>query len=170
MQNLAAMQKQMQTMQIELERLKSLISTLFGSEAELEALLAKQTPPKTVHLKLNQNWQIDLNGGIRLGVAQNKVTQVGQDATLLVNEDSHIDVKKNSYYLSGKDMTISAGKNILISAADRLTLQSGQASIVLSKNGDISINANKLELLAKTKVLLKSAGELILKGNKIKDN
>jgi len=50
----------------------------------------------------------------------------------------------------------------MIQAADELLLKAGSASILLKKNGDITIQGKK--------ITLKASGDLQLKGQKITEN
>lgn len=46
----------------------------------------------------------------------------------------------------------------------------GAAEIVLKKNGDISIKGNKITIVGRNDVFVKSSDELVLKGSKIGAN
>lgn len=63
---------------------------------------------------------------------------------------------------AGENVAVTAGKKASITAADELTLVCGDATIVLKKNGDITINGKKLQVTA--------SGDLVLKGSKIASN
>ena len=71
---------------------------------------------------------------------------------------------------AGKDISATAGanlnakgaKNVVIDAGDELTLSCGDATIVLKKGGDITINGKKVQIEA--------SGDLVLKGSKIAEN
>jgi type VI secretion system secreted protein VgrG len=68
----------------------------------------------------------------------------------------------NTSQQSGQNINLSAGKQFLIAAADEITLKAGQASIVLKKNGDISIKGSNIRAEA--------SGDLVLKGARIQQN
>ncbi len=71
---------------------------------------------------------------------------------------------------AGKDVSVTAGAslsakaatNAVIDAGDELTLSCGDATIVLKKSGDITINGKKISVDA--------SGDLVLKGSKIAEN
>ena len=63
---------------------------------------------------------------------------------------------------AGGSFSASAGKDGSIEAADQLTLTCGDATIVLKKNGDISINGKNIQVTA--------SADLGLKGSKIAEN
>jgi type VI secretion system secreted protein VgrG len=58
--------------------------------------------------------------------------------------------------------TMAAGKQMIITAGDRLTLQAGKSSIVLNKNGDITINGKD--------IFIKGSGPVTIKGSKVTTN
>ena len=69
-----------------------------------------------------------------------------------------------------RDLQVTAGKQIIIAAADKLTLQAGKASIVLTKYGDIQINGRTIDITAAQDIEVKSNGQQVLKGSKLKQN
>jgi type VI secretion system secreted protein VgrG len=87
-------------------------------------------------------------------VKENKTVEVTKNLSETVGENIVID--------GGKNISVKAGKKALIEAADELTLKAGDASIVLKKNGDITIQG--------AKITIKGSGDVILKGSKISQN
>ena len=71
-------------------------------------------------------------------------------------------VKENITIEAGKNYTAVIKKKAVIDVTDELTLKSGDASIVLKKNGDITIKGKK--------ITIEGSGDLILKGSKIAQN
>lgn len=76
-------------------------------------------------------------------------------------QQSYIQIIKN-------ELVIDALKNATISAKDQLTLKSGEASIILKKNGDISISGNIY--IRGEKFDFKKNNDVSLKGSKIVGN
>jgi type VI secretion system secreted protein VgrG len=68
----------------------------------------------------------------------------------------------NTTQQSGRNLNVTAGKQFLITAADGITLKAGQASIVLEKNGEISIKGKNIRAQA--------SGDLVLKGAQFQQN
>jgi type VI secretion system secreted protein VgrG len=87
---------------------------------------------------------------------------VGKDLRLNIGTDGRLIVGRNFSLAAGNGITIEAQKSISISAGDELTINCGQASIVLQKNGDISITGKE--------VSVKASGNIVLKGQKILEN
>jgi type VI secretion system secreted protein VgrG len=87
---------------------------------------------------------------------------IGRDLRLTIANDGRLAFGKDLVLTVGNGITIEAQKTVTISAADELTLKCGQATIVLKKNGDISITGKEISV--------KASGDLVLKGQKILQN
>jgi hypothetical protein len=59
---------------------------------------------------------------------------------------------------------------ILIESPHSLVLKSGQASIVLRRDGDIVIEGRNIDITASGKLSTKASGETTIKGSKIRQN
>ena len=69
---------------------------------------------------------------------------------------------KNIEVSAKTDFAAQAGKRIMMEAADEIAIKCGDATIVLKKSGDITINGKKINV--------KASGDLIMKGSKIAKN
>ena len=87
---------------------------------------------------------------------------VGKDFRLNIGVDGRLAMGRNFSLTAGNGITVEAQKTVIISAADELILKCGEASIVLKKNGDISITGKAISV--------KASGDLVLKGQKILEN
>ena len=63
-----------------------------------------------------------------------------------------------------------SGKKIQFEAADEITLKSGDASIVLKKDGTIEIKGKDIKIQGSGKISLKADGDIAMKGSKIAQN
>ena len=103
-------------------------------------------------------------------VGGNKSVSAGGDISESAGGGVSIDAGKDVAISAGKNFTLqaaenyaaSAGKKATFNAVDELTLACGDATIVLKKNGDITINGKKIQVTA--------SGDLVLKGSKIAGN
>ena len=77
-------------------------------------------------------------------------------------KDVAVTAGKNFNLQASENCAVSAGKKGSIDAGDELTIACGDATIVLKKNGDITINGKKIQVTA--------SGDLVLKGSKIAGN
>jgi type VI secretion system secreted protein VgrG len=87
---------------------------------------------------------------------------VGGSSSENVGGDKSVNGKGNVSFNAGSNLTATAGKNAVIEAADQLTLKCGDATIVLNKNGDITIKGKN--------VTVNASGNLVQKGSKITQN
>jgi type VI secretion system secreted protein VgrG len=101
-------------------------------------------------------------------VGGGKSVTVAKASSETVEGDKSLDAK-NITEQAKEDIKVTAGKNLnvvakkgVIDMGDELTLKSGDAMIVLKKNGDITIKGKK--------ITIEGSGDLILKGSKISEN
>jgi type VI secretion system secreted protein VgrG len=105
-------------------------------------------------------------------VLQQQVVELQKEVTTLKSmlekvvadqnrQQSYIQIIKN-------ELVVDAAKNATISAKDQLVLKSGEASIVLKKNGDISISGNIY--IRGEKFDFKNNNDVSVKGSKIVGN
>ena len=110
-------------------------------------------------------------GGLKsVNVGGNSSENIGKDVS--VNAGGNISEKagKDVSVSSGKKMSLTAGddfaikgsKKGVIDIADELSIKCGKATIVLKKNGDITINGKK--------ITMKGSGDVVIKGKKILQN
>ena len=107
-----------------------------------------------------------------------KSVNVGANSSENIGKDKSVDAGGNISESAGKDVSVSSGKKMsltagddfaisgskkgVISIADELSITCGKASIVMKKNGDITINGKK--------ITIKGSGDVIIKGSKILQN
>jgi type VI secretion system secreted protein VgrG len=70
----------------------------------------------------------------------------------------------------GKDDTLEVGKKLLIDVADEISIKTGEASIVMKKNGDITIKGKNITIQGSGKINAKADGDVVLKGSKVTAN
>lgn len=89
---------------------------------------------------------------------------------VLNDEDDRVDgarkrkVGKNETVDIGQDQTVKIGKNLLIEAGMQITLKCGLSTIVLKKDGTITVKGMNVTVQGDAKVENKSTGQAILKG------
>jgi type VI secretion system secreted protein VgrG len=128
-------------------------------------------------LTVGAAYQVAVGAAMNESVGGAKGEQVGGARTVAVGGSSSETIAKdktleakninetaaeNVTIKAGKDLTANGAKKVLIDAGDELTLKSGDATIILKKNGDITIKGNKITIQA--------GSDLILKGSKIAEN
>lgn len=131
----------------------------------------------------NQTESIGKNKTIDVG--DNHTETIGKNMTLSVGKNISIDISENHTETIGKNMTIGVSKDlretvegkytetvtkeyalkaksITMQADDEITLKTGSASIVMKKNGDITISGKNINI--------KGSGNVVIKGSKISQN
>lgn len=142
-------------------------------------------------IKHDRNKTVDNNQTETIGknktidVGDNHTETIGKDMSLSVGKNISIDINDNHTETIGKNMTISVtkdlketvegkytetvtkeyalkAKTITMTADDQITLKTGSASIVMKKNGDITISGKNINV--------KGSGNVVVKGSKITNN
>jgi type VI secretion system secreted protein VgrG len=108
------------------------------------------------------NESSDIGNNRSADVGKNDSTKIGGNQDTNVADDRSLTVGKNRTQSIGKDDSLSVGKNLTITAGDQITIKTGSASIVMKKNGDITINGKQ--------ITIKGSGDVIIKGKKILEN
>ncbi len=95
-------------------------------------------------------------------IGGNKSVSAGKDISESAGKDVSVSAGKKMSLTSGDDFSLSGGKKGVIEIADELTIKCGKATIVMKKNGDITINGKK--------IVVKASGDIVMKGSKILQN
>ena len=118
-------------------------------------------------------------------IGKNKTIDVGENHTETIGKDKQLDVGANHTESIAKNMTITIGKDlseavdgkysekvikeydlkakkISMTADDEIMLKTGSASILMKKNGDITIKGNNINI--------KGSGNVVIKGSKVTAN
>ena len=69
-----------------------------------------------------------------------------------------------------KDDSLQVGKKLNITVSDEISIKTGDASIVMKKNGDITIKGKNITLQGSGKISGKADGDVVLKGSKVTAN
>jgi type VI secretion system secreted protein VgrG len=103
-------------------------------------------------------------------VGNNQSESIGKDKTIDVGANHTESIGKNMSITVGDNLNEQVGKKILINAGDQITLQTGAASIVMKKNGDISIKGKNIVVNGSSNVNVKAASNITLKASKVSNN
>jgi type VI secretion system secreted protein VgrG len=102
-----------------------------------------------------------IGGSKSVSTGANLIVTVGKSETLTITEDLTERVGGKHTEQISKEYAVNA-KKIQLMAEDQIVLKTGNAEIVMKKNGDIEIKGNKLQI--------KGSGDVIVKGSQIKEN
>jgi type VI secretion system secreted protein VgrG len=102
---------------------------------------------------------VNVGGPSSENVGGNKSVTAGGNIAEKAGGDVAVSAGKNASVTAGADLMAKAAKNGTIDAGDELTLKCGDATIVLKKNGDITIKGKK--------IVIDGSGDVLIKGTKI---
>ncbi len=102
-------------------------------------------------------------------IGSNKVLNIGGDYSVNIGKGNTVTIAKDLAETIGgqhkssitKEFIVNA-KKVQVVASDEISLKTGSAELVMKKNGDITINGNK--------ITIKGSGDVIIKGSAIKEN
>ncbi len=116
----------------------------------------------------SDSWTIGAGQTVSVGAAQSFT--IATDGSYSIGGAHSLSVAKASSTSVGEDMDVTVGKNLTITAADSITLKCGKASIILKKDGTITIDGKDIAQKASGKIDHKASGDITQKGAKIKQN
>jgi type VI secretion system secreted protein VgrG len=121
--------------------------------AETVGLSKNETVGKSKSESVGVNRSLDVGKNLSETIRENQNVQIGKDLTEEISGKHREEVKK--------EFSLQA-KKIELVAEDEISLKTGDAAIVMKKNGDITIKGGKINM--------NGSGEVTIKGSKIKDN
>jgi type VI secretion system secreted protein VgrG len=103
-------------------------------------------------------------------VGDNRSLDVAKDETINIGKNQSLSIADNRTTSVGKDDTITIGKKLTIDVGDQITIQTGSASILMKKDGTITIKGKDITLQGSGKINVKASGDVIVKGSKVAQN
>ena len=119
---------------------------------------------------VTKNETVSIGDNRTESVGKNEEITIGEDRKEQVGKNEVVDIGGNRALQVEKDNVEDIGKKFSLVAGDEITLKTGDASIVMKKNGDILITGNKITINGSGKITVKSDSDLIMKGSKITQN
>ena len=163
LKQLAVLQQQVAFLQKELNTLKGVVSVSPDETIRITAQKHKQeVTGGNQQGDIAGNFTLRLSGSSAESIGGSQSITVGTTQTETIGQDQVQKIGRNMFQNAGLDVNIGAGKRTIISAGDQLILRTGQASIVLSKNGDITIQGKNIQI--------KGSADVIIKGSKVTTN
>ena len=124
----------------------------------------------------NQDISVGSNQSTSVGkdqtatIGQSRSIEVGKDLKTTVAKNEEREVGEDRKTTIGKDDKVQVGKKFYLEAADEITLKTGDASIVMKKDGTIQIKGKDITITGSGKIGVKASGDMVLKGSKIAQN
>ena len=139
---------------------------------------------EVVTVALTRTHTVGVNEAITIGAAQevtvgavravtvgaSQDVNIGIDLSESVGKDRDCDVGANRTTSVGKDDSLTVGKKLTINAGDQVLIQTGKASILMKKDGTITIKGKDITIEGSGQIVGKASKDMILKGKKILQN
>ncbi len=139
---------------------------------------------ESITVAQNRTRMVGINESVTVGAAQevtvggernvtvgiNQSTRVGNEESVSVGSDQSVDVGANRSTSVGDDDSLTVGKKLTIEAGDEIIIKTGKASIVMKKDGTISIKGKDLSVDGSGKIDVKASKNITMKGKKILQN
>ena len=113
---------------------------------------------------------------VTVGASRTKSVGANEDVTIGANQDVNIGSNQDLTVGSdratgiGKNDTLDVGKVLHISAGDEILLKTGQASILMKKDGTIQIRGKDITINGSGEIDVKASKDITMKGQKILQN
>jgi len=131
---------------------------------------------ETATVGANQTTSVGANQTINIGANQNITIGANQSVNIsaalseTIGGDHSGNVSGGRTTSIGKDDSLTVGKSFTITATDQITLSTGDASILMKKDGTITITGKDITIKGSGKITGNADGNIILKGQKILQN
>jgi type VI secretion system secreted protein VgrG len=119
---------------------------------------------------VGDNETVTIGKDQRLTVEGNRTREVTKDEKVTVNGAQTNKVAKARKTEVGDDDQLKVGKKFVIDAGDQVTIQTGSASIVMKKDGTITIKGKDITLDGSGKINIKASSDVVIKGSKVSQN
>jgi type VI secretion system secreted protein VgrG len=114
----------------------------------------------------------------KITIGNSRTESVGKDESISigggrsesVSKDETVSIGGARSHTVGKDDSLSVGKNLTITAADSISLTTGQASILMKKDGTIVISGKDITVTGSGQIVMKASKDVVVKGKKILQN
>ncbi|MET3914240.1 type VI secretion system secreted protein VgrG [Variovorax sp. OAS795] len=123
---------------------------------------------QTINVGANQSVTIGADQTESIGA--NRVVKVGAKLAVNVGSDASMTVGAGRSASIDKDDSFSVGKKFVVDAGDEISLTTGSASIVMKKDGSITIRGKDILIEGSGSVNVKASGNVVVKGSKITHN
>jgi len=152
--------------------------TIGANKTETVAINTAETIGVAKELTIGGAYQVTVGAAMNETIGAAKAEEIGAAKSVNVSGNSSENIGSNKSVDAGKDISAKSGKKMsldsgddfsikgdkkgVIDIKDQLTIKCGSASIILKKNGDISIQGKNINV--------KGSGNIVLKAKKILEN
>ncbi|MER8435303.1 type VI secretion system tip protein VgrG [Mesorhizobium sp. M1312] len=123
---------------------------------------------QTIDVAADQSFTV--GGAHSSQVGKARLAKIAADEGIEIGGAYSLKVAKASSVIVGEDGVMKFGKKLYIEAADEITLKCGDASIILKKNGTISVKGKDIRLDGSGDIDVKADGKTKIKGSSVHNN
>ena len=105
-----------------------------------------------------------------MSVGSDQSVTVGGGHTEAITGDSATNVDGSRMLGVGADMGVDVGATLAVQAADEISFTCGSASIVMKKDGTITLDGKDITLKGSGKINIEASSDVTIKGSKINQN
>lgn len=113
---------------------------------------------------------VTVGGSQTIGVAKDVGETIGGGFTQTVTKDHKTAVKGGRAATVDKDDTLKITKKLQVDAGEEVLIKTGDAQLLMKKNGDITLKGKNIVIDGSGKITVKASSDLKLKGSKIGEN
>ena len=117
-----------------------------------------------------KNESISISGNRTETVSKDETVSISGNRKVVVSKDETLETQGARKVQIGKDDRLEVGKKLSIDVSDEISIKTGDAMIVMKKNGDITIKGKNITLQGSGKITGKADGDVVLKGSKVTAN
>jgi type VI secretion system secreted protein VgrG len=131
---------------------------------------------ETIAIKKDRKESVSENETVLIGKDQkltvdgNRTRDVGKDEKVTITGGQQLKIDKTRKTNVAQDDQLRVGKKYVLDAGDQITLQTGSASIVMKKDGTITIKGKDITIDGSGKINIKASSDVVIKGSKISQN
>jgi len=136
--------------------------TVVRNETVLVQGSRTETVDKQEAITIGESRTLDVGADESISVGGNRTEEIAKDVT--------VSIQGKSTQRIAKESVVDVGKKLLINVADEVVIKTGEATITMKKNGDITIKGKNINLNGSGKVNVKASSDVVLKGSKVTQN
>ncbi|MEO1017633.1 MAG: type VI secretion system tip protein TssI/VgrG [Pseudomonadota bacterium] len=103
-------------------------------------------------------------------IGASRSTDIGLNETLDIGNNRTTTIGDNESLKIGENQSVDVGKTISVQAGDEISLTTGKASIVMKKDGTITIKGKDIKIEGSGKIDVRASKNITMKGQKILQN
>ena len=123
---------------------------------------------ESITIGKNRTENVGSNESITIG--KDRTENVGSNESITIGKNRTENVGDNQSVTIGKNDTLDVGKTLTITAGDQISITTGSASIVMKKDGTITMQGKDITIDGSGEINAKASKNITMKGQKILQN